>query len=217
MTNAVSDQSPKLPQGLEPITTDAYTLTLRPGFTDLLDLDWVHSITEWTDSRLIDLPRGISRHEVRFVATGKGIYAIKELPLRAANREFEMLTQLEELAGPSVIALGLVVRPQVDRYSDQSAALITRYVDHSFSYRELLSGPGFGPRRAQLLDAFAGLLAELHMLGCYWGDCSLSNVLYRYDAGAIAVNLVDAETAEIHPELSDDTRVHQFFLNLVRN
>ena len=164
MTSAVSDQSPKLPQGLEPITTDAYTLTLRPGFTDLLDLDWVHSITEWTDSRLIDLPRGISRHEVRFVATGKGIYAIKELPLRAANREFEMLTQLEELAGPSVIALGLVVRPQVDRYSDQSAALITRYVDHSFSYRELLSGPGFGPRRAQLLDAFAGLLAELHML-----------------------------------------------------
>jgi hypothetical protein len=71
-----------------------------------------------------------------------------------------------------------------------------------------LSGPGFGPRRAQLLDAFAGLLAELHLLGCYWGDCSLSNVLYRYDAGAIAANLVDAETSEIHPELSDGQRLY---------
>jgi hypothetical protein len=190
------------------MTIDAYTLTLRPGFADLLDLDWVHSITEWTDSRLVDLPRGISRHEVRFVATGKGIYAIKELPVRAANHEYAMLRQLEELSGPSVIALGLVLRPQIDPYSDRSAALITRYVEHSFSYRELLSGPGFGPRRAQLLDAFAGLLAELHLLGCYWGDCSLSNVLYRYDAGAIAVNLVDAETSEIHPELSDGQRRH---------
>ena len=98
--------------------------------------------------------------------------------------------------------------PRSTPYSDQSAALITRYVEHSFSYRELLSGPGFGPRRVQLLDAFASLLAELHLLGCYWGDCSLSNVLYRYDAGAIAVNLVDAETSEIHPELSDGQRRH---------
>jgi hypothetical protein len=105
-----------------------------------------------------------------------------------------------------VIALGLVVRPPLDPHSEQSAALITRYVEHSFSYRELLSGPGFGPRRIQLLDVFAGLLAELHLLGCYWGDCSFSNVLYRYDAGAIEVTLVDAETSEIHPELSDGQR-----------
>src|SRR6267378_6392093 len=131
MTNAVSDQSRTFQLGLEPIAEDDYTLTLRPGFTDLLDLDWVHSITAWTDARLVDLPRGISRHEVRFVATGKGIYAIKELPLRSASHEYAMLQQLEELSGPSVIALGLAVRPRLDPYSDQSAALITRYVDHS--------------------------------------------------------------------------------------
>lgn len=185
---------------------EAYTITLRPGFPDLLDLDWARSITEWTDQRLVDLPRGISRHEVRFIATSQGIYAIKELPLRAANREYANLRELEELAGPAVIALGLVLRPPVDPDSDLAAALITRYVEHSFSYRELLSGAGFGPRRTQMLDAFAGLLAELHLLGCYWGDCSFSNVLYRYDAGAIEVTLVDAETSEIHPELSDGQR-----------
>jgi len=185
---------------------EAYTITLRPGYPDLLDLNWSHSITEWTDQRLVDLPRGISRHEVRFVATGQGIYAIKELPREAANREYGILRELEELDGPAVIALGLVLRPPLDPHSEPSAALITRYVEHSFSYRELLSGPGFGPRRVQLLDAFAGLLAELHLLGCYWGDCSFSNVLYRYDAGAIEATLVDAETSEIHPELSDGQR-----------
>jgi hypothetical protein len=86
--------------------------------------------------------------------------------------------------------------------------LLTRYADHSFSYHELLSGGGFGARRAQLLDAFAFLLVELHLLGCFWGDCSLSNVLYRYDAGSIEALLVDAETAKLHPHLSDGQRGH---------
>ena len=188
------------------MSAEAYTITLRPGFPDLVDLNWSDSITEWTDPRMVDLPRGISRHEVRFIATSQGIYAIKELPRMAANKEYGILRELEELAGPAVIALGLVLRPPLDPHSEQSAALITRYVEHSFSYRELLSGPGFGPRRTQMLDAFAGLLAELHLLGCYWGDCSFSNVLYRYDAGSIEVTLVDAETSEIHPELSDGQR-----------
>jgi Domain of unknown function (DUF4032)/Lipopolysaccharide kinase (Kdo/WaaP) family len=188
------------------MSTEGYTIKLRPGHPDLLGLDWARSITEWSDPRLVDLPRGISRHQVRFVATGQGIYAIKELPLRAANKEYAVLRELEEVAGPAVTVLGLVVRPEVDEGAEHAAALITRYVDHSFSYRELISGPGFGPRRGQLLDAFAGLLAELHLLGCYWGDCSFSNVLYRYDAGAIAVYLVDAETSEIHPQLSEGQR-----------
>jgi hypothetical protein len=33
--------------------------------------------------------------------------------------------------------------------------VITRYVPFAFPYRELVSGEGFGPRRDQLLDAFA--------------------------------------------------------------
>ncbi len=59
-----------------------------------------------------------------------------------------------------------------------------------------------------MLDAFAGLLVELHLAGCYWGDCSLSNVLYRYDADSIEALMIDAETVELHDQLSDGQRYH---------
>ena len=57
---------------------------------------------------------------------------------------------------------------------------------------------GFERYRMHLLDAIAGLLVQLHLAGFYWGDCSLSNTLFRRDAGALQAYLVDAETAEYH-------------------
>jgi hypothetical protein len=188
------------------MAADAYTLTVRPDHPALIDIDWSRSIVEWDDQRLVDLPHGISRHEVRFLALEGTTIALKELPARAAQRDHGALRRLEELGGTAVRPLGLVVRGEVDPGSEQAAVLLTRYAEHSFSYRELLAGSGFGARREQLLDAFAFLLVELHLLGCFWGDCSLSNVLYRYDAGAIEALLVDAETAELHPRLSDGQR-----------
>jgi hypothetical protein len=87
-----------------------------------------------------------------------------------------------------------------------AAALITRYEDFSFSFRELLEGPGFGQRRNQMLDAFASLLVELHTTGCFWGDCSLSNTLCRFDAESIETIMVDAETAAMFETLTDGQR-----------
>jgi hypothetical protein len=174
------------------------SLKVRADHPDFLDLDWDSSIAGWTHPRIMDLPKGISRHEVRFVGYDEGIYAIKELPRRPARSEWENLRWLESVDGPAVIGAGYVVREGVDPTEEWSTAVITRYLDHSFSYRELLEGPGFGRRRDQMLDAFAALLAELHILGLYWGDCSLSNVLYQYDADAISATLVDTETAEVH-------------------
>jgi hypothetical protein len=188
------------------MAAEAYTLTVRPDHPALLDLDWSRSILEWDDRRFVDLPHGISRHEVRFLALEGATIALKELPARAAQRDYGALRRLQELGGAAVRPLGLVVRGEVDPGSERAAVLLTRYADYSFSYRELLAGSGFGARREQLLDAFAFLLVELHLLGCFWGDCSLSNVLYRYDAGAIEALLVDAETAETHPQLSDGQR-----------
>jgi hypothetical protein len=183
------------------------SLNVRAGHPDFLDLDWESSIRDWTHPRLMDLPKGISRHEVRFVGYDEGIYAIKELPRRPAQSEWDNLRWLESVNGPSVIGTGYVTRNGVDPTEEWSTAVITKYLDHSFSYRELLQGPGFGKRRNQMLDAFAALLAELHLLGLYWGDCSLSNVLYQYDADSIAATLVDTETAEVHEEgLSDGQR-----------
>lgn len=182
------------------------SLTVRTGHPDFLDLEWARSLTEWDTPRLIELPKGISRHEVRFVQYGEGIYAIKELPTRPARRDYSVLRHLEDTAAPAVTPVGLVEGRSDDPGEERSAALITRYVDFSFSYRELLEGPGFGRRRSQMLAAFATLLVELHLAGCHWGDASLSNVLYRFDAAAIQPMMVDAETAEVHPQLTAGQR-----------
>lgn len=45
--------------------------------------------------------------------------------------------------------------------------MITAFVPHAFPYRELVSGHAFGAQRDALLDAFAGLLVELHLNGFY--------------------------------------------------
>lgn len=183
-----------------------YTISVRTGHPDFLDLPWKRSIVDWDSARLLDLPKGISRHEVRFLGYDEGIYAVKELPTRPAMNDYEVLRALEDQQAPAVTAVGLVEGRTGDPHDEASAALITRYVDFSFSYHELLEGPGFGRRRRQMLAAFASLLVELHLAGCYWGDCSLSNVLYRYDAMAIEAIMVDAETAAMHPSLSDGQR-----------
>ncbi|RLP56562.1 DUF4032 domain-containing protein, partial [Kocuria rhizophila] len=50
------------------------------------------------------------------------------------------------------------------------------------------------------------LIVQLHLSGFYWGDVSLSNTLFRRDAGTFAAYLVDAETGELHPELTRGQR-----------
>ncbi len=180
---------------------------VRPGNPDFLDLPWDGPVNEWANQRLVDMPTGIHRHPVVFVAYDEGVFVIKELPRRLATGEYHLLRALEDRTTRSAEPVGLVERLWLDPQSEQSAAVITRYVDHSFPYRALVSGPGFGPRRAQMLDAVAGLLVELHLAGCFWGDCSLSNVLYRYDAETIEAVMIDGETSRLRPSLSDGQRL----------
>lgn len=181
-------------------------LQIRPGNPDFLDLDWDLPVEDWEGSRLVDMPAGVHRHPVVFVAYPEGVYAIKELPLRVARHEFETLRLLAETTNRSARAAGLVERSWLDPHSEGAGVVISRYVQYAFPYRELVSGPGFGARRPPMLDAFAGLLVELHLVGCFWGDCSLSNVLYRFDGGAIEAVMVDAETTRLHSELTQGQR-----------
>jgi hypothetical protein len=181
-------------------------LTILPGNPDFLDLPWDEPLAEWTIPQLVELPTGVHRHVVRFVAYEDAVYAIKELPKRVARHEFASLRELENRGAPVVEAAGLIERDWVDPSEEWSGAVITRYLDFAFSYRELIIGGGFGHRRHQLLDGFAGLLVQLHLRGCFWGDCSLSNVLYRYDAAALDITMVDAETVELHDRLSAGQR-----------
>ena len=83
---------------------------------------------------------------------------------------------------------------------------MTKFLTYATTYRAVFSSPrGGGPPADKLLDALVELLARLHMSGFFWGDCSLSNTLFRYDAGALRAYLVDAETSE-QQELSKGQR-----------
>lgn len=181
-------------------------LQVRPDNPDFLDLPWDEPVNEWATDRVVTMPTGLHRHPVVFVAYEEGVYAIKEMSMRLAVNEYRVLRALQARTHRSAEPAGLAERDWVDPHDEGAGVVITRYVDHSFPYRRLISGAGFGARRNQMLNALAGLLVELHMAGCYWGDCSLSNVLYRFDAGQIEAIMIDAETSELHRHLSAGQR-----------
>ena len=182
------------------------SIVVRPGHPSFLDLPWDQPIDDWESDRVVEMPIGIHRHPVVFVAYDDDAIYIEELPVEKALHEFEVLSMLESRTHRSAIPVGSVTRAWLDPSSEQSGSVITAYVKHTFPYRRLVTGVGFGSRRDRLLDSVAGLLVELHLAGCFWGDCSLSNVLYRYDAGAIEAVMIDAETSLIRPQLSDGQR-----------
>jgi uncharacterized protein DUF4032/lipopolysaccharide kinase (Kdo/WaaP) family protein len=174
----------------------------------LLSLPWQQPLEEWEDDRLLELAhRGISRHVVRFVEVDGHVYALKEIGERLARREYRLLGQLEAMGMPAVSVLGVCVeRPSLDGDIPQDAVLVTRFLDYSMSYRYVFSHGHTARPTDQLVDAMVELLVRLHLAGLFWGDCSLSNTLFRPDAGSIAAYLVDAETAELHPSLTSGQR-----------
>ena len=181
---------------------------------DFLDLPWEVPLEAWRSERLVEVPRGIARHVVRFVNYEGVLYALKELPERLAEREYRLLRELREEGLPVVEAVGTVTQrsPDAGRGRHDSsrgldAALITRHLEFSLPYRHLFTGRGVPDLRNRLMDALVRLLVRLHLAGFFWGDCSLSNTLFRRDAGALTAYLVDAETGELHPRLSDGQRM----------
>ena len=169
----------------------------------LLALPWTEALEDWQDPRLVEIrQRGISRHVVRFVADDGELYALKAINENLARREYRLLRTLAELAVPAVTVVGIVV----DRGPDLDAILVTRFLEYSTTYRALFSSPRGGPPTYRLLDALVELLVRLHLSGFFWGDCSLSNTLFRFDAGTFEAYLVDAETSERHRILTPGQR-----------
>src|ERR1019366_10726448 len=190
----------------------------RTGHPDFLDLPWDLPLVRWRHDRLVDVPRGISRHVVRFVRYGEAIYALKELPHRLAEREYRLLAELDRLFIPVVEVAALVTGRQVGsrRAADGDeleAVLITRHLDFSLPYRRVLGATGADDALGdRLLDALVNLLVRVHVAGFFWGDCSLSNTLFRLDAGDLAAYVVDTETGGLHPKLSDGQRSHDLMV-----
>ena len=186
----------------------AVRVTFVPGREppELLDLAWEAPLATWQDHRLVDMARGVSRHVVRFVRDGDRVYALKETTPEDAAREYAMLRALAAERLPVVEAVGLVTGRRTPAGSVLDAVLITRYLDYSLPFRYLLGSEGGLLLGSRLVDAAVVLLTRLHLDGFYWGDCSLSNLLFRRDAGALTAYLVDAETAEHHQPLPEGMR-----------
>jgi hypothetical protein len=180
-------------------------IRLRVPSPGLLSLPWRDPLADWsaTEVPFRDIPVGPSRHLVRFVETDGRLWALKQLPGRLAAKEYGVLRALETKSLAAVRPAGLVIQPFED-----TAILVTRFLDRSWQYRRLLMRiPLDRPKhRERLLDAMASLLVDLHRNGVFWGDCSLANTLFSRDGQVLQAYLVDAETGELHPELSAGQR-----------
>lgn len=173
---------------------------------DLLFLPWSTPLEEWPEEYVVALPRGISRHVVRFTRIGDKVYALKEISAALALHEYDMLRELRKLGVPSVKAVGIVRNREDEAGNPLDSVLITRHLPFSLPYRALFSGQLRDDTLTRLVDAQVLLIVRLHLVGFAWKDCSLSNTLFRRDAGDFAAYLVDAETGELQATLSDGVR-----------
>lgn len=172
----------------------------------LLDLPWNLPLDVWPDSVIASLPKGISRHLVRFVHLSGYVIAIKETSAELARREYEMLRSLQKLDVPCVDPVAVITNRTDDDGAELNAVLVTRHLRFSLPYRALYSQTLRPDTATRLVDALAVLLVRLHISGFFWGDVSLSNTLFRRDAGAFAAYLVDAETGQLYNGLSNGQR-----------
>ena len=184
----------------------------------LANLPWDIPLEEWPEDPTLTAQRGISRHIVRLVRSTSDpdseIYAVKETVPEFAHREYEALRELGHRGAPSVAQIAVVDGRSARDGSELPCAIVTRFLPFSLPYRVLLSGSVTQHQVFNMANALAYLLVRLHLLGFWWGDCSLSNALFRRDADGFVAYLVDAETGEFQKRLSDGQREHD--LDIVR-
>jgi hypothetical protein len=164
----------------------------------LLDLPWHLPLEDWPKENIAALPKGLSRHTVRFAHLGEHVIAIKETLFDLAKREYEMLRKLEKLDVPCVEPFAIINNRTDANGNELPAVLITRHLKFSLPYRAMWSQGLRAQTADRLVDALALLLVRLHLIGFFWGDVSLSNTLFRRDAGRFAAYLVDAETGQLY-------------------
>ena len=191
---------------------------LPEEMSTLSRLPWAEPLESWPeDSTLTDM-RGISRHVVRLVrpeaAQESMIYAIKETVPEFANREYSLLRELNNRSAPCVEPVAVILNRTDNKGEELPAALVTHYLPFSLPYRVILSEQITPHEITNMANALALLLVRLHLLGFWWGDCSLSNTLFRRDADQFAAYLVDAETGEFQTKLSDGQREHDLEIAL---
>ncbi len=182
---------------------------------ELFDLPWNVPLESWPENTIAALPKGISRHIVRFVHLGERIVAIKETTDELARTEYDLLRALKRLDVPCVEPVAIVSGRVSADGEPLAPALVTRHLRFSLPYRALYAQTLRPDTATRLADALAVLLVKLHLVGFFWGDVSLSNTLFRRDAGAFAAYLVDAETGKLVPSgLSTGQRDHDLDIGM---
>jgi Domain of unknown function (DUF4032)/Lipopolysaccharide kinase (Kdo/WaaP) family len=182
-------------------------IATRPN-PSILTLPWDLPLVEWGEDVVVRLPRGISRHIVRFIRLGDHVYAVKETREPIALAEYRLLRNLRRLGLPCVEPVGVVTGRVSADGEPIEPCLLTRHLSYSLPYRALFSHGLRTESVPRLIDALVVLLTRLHLSGFFWGDCSLSNTLFRRSAGTFAAYLVDAETGELHETLSNGQRAY---------
>lgn len=178
--------------------TQALDITAATVDPALLDLPWHLPLEAWPEENIASLPKGLSRHTVRFAHLSGHVIAIKETLPDLAKREYEMLKELQKLDVPCVEPFANIKNRRDEEGNELPAVLITRHLKFSLPYRAMWSQGLRVETATRLVDALAVLLVRLHLAGFFWGDVSLSNTLFRRDAGAFAAYLVDAETGQLY-------------------
>ena len=201
---------------MAPLNSQLHITGLGDEIAALANLPWEKPLEEWPEDPSLTAQRGISRHIVRLVRStpdpDSEIYAVKETVEEFATREYEALRELGLRGAPSVSQIAIVNGRLTPQGEELPCAIVTRFLPYSLPYRVVLSGDVTQHDITNMANALAYLLVRLHLLGFWWGDCSLSNTLFRRDADGFAAYLVDAETGEFQKNLSNGQREHDLEL-----
>jgi hypothetical protein len=184
----------------------------------LTSLPWELPLEQWEEDPELGAQRGISRHVVRLVNVGTPekaeVFAIKETVPEFAKREYAHLRELANRSAPSVEPIAVVDGRESATGVPLPAIIVTRYLPFSLPYRIILTRNVTPYEIETMGSALSLLLVRLHLLGFWWGDCSLSNTLFRRDGDGFAAYLVDAETGEFQEHLSNGQREHDLEIAL---
>ncbi len=180
----------------------------------IAELPFREPLDTWNMANVHDV-LGLHRHVVKLLEYGDISYVVKELPDHLALREYRLLREISDAGLPTAEMVAVITdRTDSDGRLTGDGMIVTRHLDYSLPYRSLLMGRGLeipylGER---MLDALVVLLVRIHLAGFFWGDCSLSNTLFRRDAGALQAYIIDVETAEHHDQLTLGQREYDLML-----
>ena len=194
---------------------------------ELEQLPWNLPISDWHSHGVntLNIKRGISRHVVIFVKTGRFSFGIKEISEDISRKEIDNYEQLLLKGIHTLIPAGFVVREEQPiaietpigiQYEDNFIAHTVTVLVNNVLPDSLLYSRNFRKEnRQKIWDAIVQLFIQLHINGVYWGDASLANTLIKFDKREVPfiglqtilrAYLSDAETVEIRPKLSRSLR-----------